>query len=496
MAHRLLNDPEADGWERSDFPIVCETCLGPNPYVRMQRIEYGGECHISGRPYTKFRWRPGSEARYKGTIICQEVAKAKNVCQVCLLDLDYNLPVQVRDQALAESGAVIENLPQSDVGKEFALQQMANEGIIESSFAKERDNPTIMRLQRTTPYYQRNKAQICSFFARGECKRGAECPYRHEMPTSGPLAEQNIKDRYYGVNDPVANKMMDRMGEREKLQPPEDGTIMTMYVGSITPSMSEDDIREPFLPFGTVASIRKLEARHCAFVTFASRPEAEAAAEGLSGSLIIQGQRCRLLWGKPQQDRAPPVQLNTAMLPSQVQLQREPAPTGSPVQGGQTVGSASDARPPLPQQQQPPNFFALPPPGMFGAAMGAGALYPSMDPQALGTRGAQFGLKRPSNSTDGGQMQRPRMGLPPMYGMPPPGMLPPPGAIPPPGMMMQQQAAYGQPMPMWPQPLPQQQQQKLPVGPPQEGQRPSAAPPVIGSASSGPPPTPPSVAAS
>ena len=41
--------------------------------------------------------------------------------QVCLLDLDYGLPVQVRDQALGKQD---EGLPESDPGKEYALQRM------------------------------------------------------------------------------------------------------------------------------------------------------------------------------------------------------------------------------------------------------------------------------------------------------------------------------------------------------------------------------------
>ncbi len=68
----------------------------------------------------------------------------------------------------------------------------------ESSYGKARPNDTILKLQRTTPYYKRNRAHICSFFVRGECTRGAECPYRHEMPVTGELSQQNIKDRYYG----------------------------------------------------------------------------------------------------------------------------------------------------------------------------------------------------------------------------------------------------------------------------------------------------------
>lgn len=78
-----------------DFPILCQTCLGDNPYIRMTKERYGKECKICTRPFTVFRWCPGACMRFKKTEVCQTCAKVKNVCQTCLLDLEYGLPTQV-----------------------------------------------------------------------------------------------------------------------------------------------------------------------------------------------------------------------------------------------------------------------------------------------------------------------------------------------------------------------------------------------------------------
>ena len=39
----------------------------------------------------------------------------------------------------------------------------------------------LLKLARTTPYYKRNLPHICSFWVKGECKRGDECPFRYEI---------------------------------------------------------------------------------------------------------------------------------------------------------------------------------------------------------------------------------------------------------------------------------------------------------------------------
>mgnify|MGYP006996226396 FL=1 len=79
---------------------------------------YGQECKICNRPFTIFRWCPGARMRFKKTEICQTCSKLKNVCQTCLLDLEYGLPVQVRDEALQ----ITDTLPKGHVNKEFFTQ--------------------------------------------------------------------------------------------------------------------------------------------------------------------------------------------------------------------------------------------------------------------------------------------------------------------------------------------------------------------------------------
>jgi len=88
----------------------------------------------------------------------------------------------------------------------------------------------LKQLARTDPYYKRNRAHVCSFFVKGECTRGDECPYRHEMPANNTLSHQNIKDRYHGTNDPVASKILNTYAESKGLKAPEDTSIVCLSV--------------------------------------------------------------------------------------------------------------------------------------------------------------------------------------------------------------------------------------------------------------------------
>ena len=307
------NTYNRQNWEDSEFPILCQTCLGDNPYLRMMKEKYGKECKVCSRPFTVFRWCPGAKMRFKKTEVCQTCAKLKNVCQTCLLDLEYGLPVQVRDAALK----VKDDLPKSDVNREFYIQNVDRDlaanpdhhgpaGAVGKISSQKSE--LLTKLARNAPYYKRNRPHICSFWVKGECKRGEECPYRHDRPSDpdDPLSEQNIRDRYYGVNDPVADKLMSRASALPTLEPPEDVQITTLYVGGLEDStategpVTEKDLRNHFYQFGEIRQITVASKQGCAFVQFTRRSSAEQAAEKSFNKLVIKGRKLTIRWGKSQ----------------------------------------------------------------------------------------------------------------------------------------------------------------------------------------------------
>eukprot|EP00064_Thunnus_orientalis_P015430 superscaffoldBa00002859_g15482 len=218
------NTYNRQNWEDADFPILCQTCLGENPYIRMTKEKYGKECKI---------------ANSDGTRAVGQLGKATS---------------------------------SSDM---------------------------LLKLARTTPYYKRNRPHICSFWVKGECKRGEECPYRHEKPTDpdDPLADQNIKDRYYGINDPVADKLLKRASTMPRLDPPEDKSITTLYIGGLGDTVTDGDLKSHFYQFGEIRTITIVQRQQCAFIQFATRQSAEMAAEKSFNKLIINGRRLTVKWG-------------------------------------------------------------------------------------------------------------------------------------------------------------------------------------------------------
>jgi pre-mRNA-splicing factor RBM22/SLT11 len=178
-----------------------------------------------------------------------------------------DLPVQVRDSALEiKSDSAV---PLSDANRNFQnkiVDSQMSSGLL-TPYSKADFNPVIQRMARTTPHYDRNRAHICSFFVKGTCNRGLLCPFRylhrydlillselifasclqfrHEKPeesTDSSLSHQNIKDRYYGVNDPVANKILHRNESKEPVKP-EDTSVTTLFIGNVDTRISEQDLR-------------------------------------------------------------------------------------------------------------------------------------------------------------------------------------------------------------------------------------------------------------
>lgn len=104
--------------------------------------------------------------------------------------------------------------------------------------------------------------------------------FRHEMPVKNELSKQNIQDRFFGHDDPVARKILAGHAEKQGLKPPEDETVvssqgcpksnsqwriyydqMSLFLSSLPASATEETVRTcviKSLPGVDQASLRSI----------------------------------------------------------------------------------------------------------------------------------------------------------------------------------------------------------------------------------------------
>ena len=432
----IKRDDIKQKWEGdTEFPLVCETCLGDNPYVRMTKEAFGKKCQICETPFTVFAWQAGTKGRLKRVEICRNCAQAKNVCQVCIYDLQYGLPVHVRDKVLRENGSAGSVLtpPQSQANRAWHTAQqeraLAQGGGAAANTPNALAHAKLSDMARMEPRYERNLPKLCSFFAKGECDRGSKCPFRHEMPRdrNDPMSKQNTKDRFYGTNDPVAKNIIGRQKRREYIQKRKDekvaaagggdggdggyekatATLYFRYKGDPPyPPFTEADVRDQFYAFGEIVAVRCQADKGQAFVEYTQPEAAELAIASMNRKLLLD-RLIQVTWARapkrggsgeeegrglssnrnnsnnnnntPKVVRpvAPPGGMSKAAIPAGLMVVKPPPAVAA------TVVAARQK-----QQQQQPR------PG-GGVIRGAGATrssappkkpyYPSADPTRLGT---------------------------------------------------------------------------------------------------------------
>ncbi|CAI1912734.1 hypothetical protein SEUBUCD646_0D02770 [Saccharomyces eubayanus] len=103
-------------------PKICEQCLGDDTNVRMTKIPQGSECKICTLPFTLYHFKASKRSGHiVKTLICGRCATQRNVCQCCMLDLRWHIPVQLRDHliSMVNEENVITEEAKNDMMKRF-----------------------------------------------------------------------------------------------------------------------------------------------------------------------------------------------------------------------------------------------------------------------------------------------------------------------------------------------------------------------------------------
>lgn len=225
-----------------------------------------------------------------------------------MLDLSFGLPIVVRDAALK----MVAPGPQSAVNREYYAQEHEKEieegrgDVEEYERTDEKARELLRKLANSEPYFKKQR-RIGP--VDGEGTQGGE---QSMLRAPGPVRTKDNRGAGLGARGVGRSGRGGVRGGRsfpsatqlppgpQDILPPEDKSIMSLFITGVEDDLPEHKIREFFTPFGKLRSLVCSHMSHCAFINFTTREGAEAAAEALQGRAVIAGCPLRVQWGKPR----------------------------------------------------------------------------------------------------------------------------------------------------------------------------------------------------
>ncbi|KAF8165776.1 hypothetical protein B0H34DRAFT_780524 [Crassisporium funariophilum] len=189
-------------------------------------------------------------------------------------------------------------------------------------------------------------AQLAQQYANGDThplKMASVNPYAHDAQLRQVLAQQaeDPSPRYVVSEESWKHHAQARailgnlIGPNGEQLTSTDPYNTTVFVGGLSPLISEETLRTFFAPFGDIHYVKVPVGKHCGFVQFVRKADAEKAIEKMQG-FPIGGSRIRLSWGRSQYKAAQAA----AQAAQTAALQTQYPPPVAPVPGSITQEQA------------------------------------------------------------------------------------------------------------------------------------------------------------
>ena len=214
-----------------------------------------------------------------------------------MLDLSFGLPIAIRDAALK----LVTQGPSSSINREYFAQNhegQLTDGQVPEEYEKtdQAARELLKKLAKSEPYYKRRRLDNAgegSSSSGGPNVIGASNTGRGGGPGPARTGGRGGGTRGGGFASKCASQGRRQFPSASQLPPgpqditpPADQTITSLFLTGVEDDLAEHSIRTFFSAFGQIRSIVCVHRSRAAFVNFATRAGAEAAAESCQGRAV------------------------------------------------------------------------------------------------------------------------------------------------------------------------------------------------------------------